>query len=63
MVDPVTVTVVRHRLGAIVEAMGEAMLRTSYSQILDSSRDFFTGMRPPAGGPDGRADNASGSAT
>ena len=40
MVDPITVSVVRHRLGAIVEEMGEAMLRTSYSQILNSSRDL-----------------------
>jgi N-methylhydantoinase B len=39
-VDPVTVSVVQHRLLAIVEEMGEAMLRTSYSQILNSSRDF-----------------------
>ena len=38
-VDPVTVSVVQHRLHAIVEEMGEAMLRTSYSQILNSSRD------------------------
>ena len=39
-VDPITVSVVSHRLTAIVEEMGEAMLRTSYSQILNSSRDF-----------------------
>ncbi len=29
---------------AIVEEMGEAMLRTSYSQILNSSRDFSTAL-------------------
>jgi N-methylhydantoinase B len=39
-VDPVTRAVVQHRLTAIVAEMGEAMLRTSYSQILNSSRDF-----------------------
>ncbi len=41
-VDPITVSVVQHRLTAIVAEMGEAMLRTSYSQILNSSRDFST---------------------
>jgi len=44
IVDPVTVSVVQHRLHAIVEEMGEAMLRTSYSQILNSSRDFSTAI-------------------
>jgi N-methylhydantoinase B len=43
-IDPVTVSVVQHLLHAIVEEMGEAMLRTSYSQILNSSRDFSTGI-------------------
>ncbi|ACL58049.1 hydantoinase B/oxoprolinase family protein [Methylobacterium nodulans] len=38
--DPITISVVQHRLSAIVEEMGEAMLRTSYSQILNASRDF-----------------------
>ena len=37
-------SVIRHRLLAIVEEMGEAMLRTSYSQILNSSRDFSTAI-------------------
>src|SRR5688572_22127801 len=49
-VDPITVSVIQHRLRAIVEEMGEAMLRTSYSQILNSSRDFSTALC----GPDGR---------
>ena len=48
-VDPITVSVVQHRLHAIVEEMGEAMLRTSYSQILNSSRDFSTGICDAAG--------------
>jgi len=44
IVDPITISVIQHRLLAIVEEMGEAMLRTSYSQILNSSRDFSTGI-------------------
>ena len=43
-VDPITVSVLQHRFVAIVEEMGEAMLRTAYSQILNSSRDFSTAM-------------------
>ena len=43
-VDPIIVSVIQHRLLAIVEEMGEAMLRTSYSQILNSSRDFSTAI-------------------
>lgn len=39
-VDPITRSVVQHRFSSIVAEMGEAMLRTSYSQILNSSRDF-----------------------
>jgi N-methylhydantoinase B len=39
-IDPITRSVVQHRLSSIVQEMGEAMLRTSYSQILNSSRDF-----------------------
>jgi N-methylhydantoinase B len=43
-VDPIVTSVIQHRLLAIVEEMGEAMLRTSYSQILNSSRDFSTAI-------------------
>src|SRR5208282_5564335 len=43
-IDPIVTSVVQHRLLAIVEEMGEAMLRTSYSQILNSSRDFSTAI-------------------
>src|SRR5436305_428384 len=39
-IDPITRSVVQHRLSSIVKEMGEAMLRTSYSQSLNSSRDF-----------------------
>ena len=39
-IDPITRSVVQFRLSSIVQEMGEAMLRTSYSQILNSSRDF-----------------------
>jgi len=48
-VDPITVSVIQHRLRAIVEEMGEAMLHTSYSQILNSSRDFSTALCAPDG--------------
>lgn len=40
MVDPVTLAVLQARFTAIVEEMGEALLRTAYSQILNASRDF-----------------------
>jgi N-methylhydantoinase B len=43
-VDLITVSVIQHRLEAIVQEMGEVMLRTSYSQILNSSRDFSTAL-------------------
>ena len=43
-VDPIVTSVIQHRLLAIVEEMGEAMLRTSYSQILNSRRDFSTAI-------------------
>jgi len=42
--DPITVSVIHHRLTGIVEEMGEAMLRTAFSQILNSSRDFSTAI-------------------
>ena len=44
VVDPITVSVIQHRFRAIVEEMGEAMLHTAYSQILNSSRDFSTAI-------------------
>ncbi|ONG55986.1 5-oxoprolinase [Pseudoroseomonas deserti] len=40
MPDPVTLAVLQARFTAIVEEMGEALLRTAYSQILNASRDF-----------------------
>ncbi len=43
-VDPIVVSIIQHRLLAIVAEMGEAMLRTAYSQILNSSRDFSTAI-------------------
>jgi N-methylhydantoinase B len=43
-IDPIVVSVIQHRLLAIVAEMGEAMLRTAYSQILNSSRDFSTAI-------------------
>ena len=48
-IDPITRSVVQHRLGSIVTEMGEAMLRTSYSQILNSSRDFSLAITDTGG--------------
>jgi N-methylhydantoinase B len=42
--DRITISVIQHRLESIVQEMGEAMLRTAYSQILNSSRDFSTAV-------------------
>jgi len=44
LLDRITVSVIQHRFVAIVAEMGEAMLRTAYSQILNSSRDFSTAI-------------------
>ncbi|MBT5663818.1 MAG: hydantoinase B/oxoprolinase family protein [Rhodospirillaceae bacterium] len=49
-IDPITTSVIQHRLTGIVEEMGEAMLRTSYSQILNSSRDFSMALCGVDGG-------------
>ena len=49
MVDRITVSVMQHRCVAIVAEMGEQMLRTAYSQILNSSRDFSTAISDGAG--------------
>jgi N-methylhydantoinase B len=38
--DPITLAVLENRFRAIVAEMGEALLRTATSQILNSSRDF-----------------------
>lgn len=40
LIDPVTLAVLQARFIAVVEEMGEALLRTAYSQILNASRDF-----------------------
>ena len=42
--DPVTLAVIEHRLESIALEMTEVMLRTSMSQILNSSRDFSTAI-------------------
>jgi N-methylhydantoinase B len=44
MLDRISVSVLQLRLEAMVQEMGEAMLRTAYSQILNSSRDFSTAV-------------------
>jgi N-methylhydantoinase B len=56
-VDPITASVIQHRLSAIAEEMGEAMLRTSYSQILNSSRDFSTAICGDKGRPVAQAEH------
>lgn len=43
-IDPISRAVIQHRLSVIVEEMGEAMLRTAYSQIINASRDFSMGI-------------------
>ena len=42
--DPVTHSVVAHRLESIAREMADVMIRTSMSQILNSSRDFSTAI-------------------
>lgn len=42
--DPISCAVIQHRMSSMVEEMGEAMLRTAYSQILNASRDFSMGI-------------------
>src|SRR6202142_412596 len=39
-IDPITRSVVQHTVSSIVKEWGEAMIRPSYSQSLNSSRDF-----------------------
>ena len=43
-INPITLSVLEHRLGSIAEEMMEVMLRTAMSQILNSSRDFSTAI-------------------
>ena len=42
--DPVTLAVVEHRLESVALEMMQVMLRTSMSQILNTSRDFSTAI-------------------
>ncbi len=42
--DPITLAMVENRLESIAREMAEVMLRTSMSQILNSSRDFSTAV-------------------
>ena len=48
-IDAITRSVIQHRLSSITTEMGEAMLRTSYSQILNSSRDFSVAITDVTG--------------
>lgn len=56
-IDPITRSVVEHRLTSITREMSEAMLRTSFSQILNSSRDFSIAITDTAGRLVAQADN------
>jgi N-methylhydantoinase B len=56
-VDPITRSVIEHRLTSITREMSEAMLRTSFSQILNSSRDFSIGITDRGGRLVAQADN------
>lgn len=47
--DPVTHSVVAHRLESIAREMADVMIRTSMSQILNSSRDFSTAILDATG--------------
>ena len=60
-IDPITRSVVQHRLSSIVKEMGEAMLRTSYSQILNSSRDFSLAICDTRRTPDRAGRSSAGS--
>ena len=42
--DPITLAIIEHRLESIAREMMEVMLRTSMSQILNSSRDYSTAI-------------------
>jgi N-methylhydantoinase B len=48
-VDPITVSVIQHRFQTILVEIGEAMLRTSYSQILNATRDFSIAVADRSG--------------
>ena len=47
--DPITHSVVAHRLESIAREMADVMIRTSMSQILNSSRDFSTAILDAGG--------------
>jgi len=48
-VDPITASVVLHRIETILHEVAEVMMRTSYSQILNSTHDFSTALADPDG--------------
>jgi len=55
-IDAVNISVVRHHLHAIVEEIGEAMLRNAFSKVRNGSRDGST----PVSSPNGRLIAQSG---
>lgn len=56
-IDPITISIIQHRLYYVNAEMSEAMLRTAYSQILNSSRDFSIGIFDGEGRLISQADN------
>jgi N-methylhydantoinase B len=48
-VDPITISVIQHRIEVILLEVGEVMLRTSFSQILNTAHDFSTAICDPEG--------------
>ena len=48
-VDPITVEVIGSALSSIVEEMGEALVRASYSTNIKERRDCSTALFDPAG--------------
>jgi len=47
--DPITRSIVEHRLESVAREMAEVMIRTSMSLILNSSRDFSTAITDAGG--------------
>lgn len=48
-IDPITLSVVRHKLLAVAEEVVEVMTQTSFSPILNQSRDFSSAVLDSAG--------------
>lgn len=55
--DPIGLSVLRFKLESLVDEMGETLLRTACSQILNSSRDFSTAICDGIGRVIGQAEH------